>query len=203
MNNSNNSNTDIFKINGTENADECGLFDAFYMDRGKKSKKNIKSFFVDELGNFNLHIFAPNIKDEVIYKFLYEPFHIYRNEISDGVITTSLRGIVDMDFIHFPFCSLVDLRRVIPKGQQVKAFLIDTATDKIKGIRLVELSDETISQLLKDWTTIKYSGFSDLELLAILQKKAHNYSPDTFFKASTYVGRDTSSMVPRTLFIAP
>lgn len=97
----------------------------------------------------------------------------------------------------------MDLRRVIPEGQQVKSFLVDTATDKIKGIRIVELSDKTISQLLKDWITMENSGISSSEIFETLQEKVYCYSSDVFMKRSTYVGRDVSSMVPRSLFISP
>ena len=85
----------------------------------------------------------------------------------------------------------------------MKSFLVDTATDKIKGIRIVELSGKTISQLLKDWITMEDRDISSSEIFETLQEKVYCYSSDNFMKRSTYVGRDVSSMVPRSLFISP
>ena len=189
---SKNTNTDLFTVNGTANASECGVFNDLYDVIGPQSKQEFCSLLVDEYGAFNLYDFAPNIREDEVYNFLNKPCRIYRNELSNGVITTSL-----------PNTSLVDLRRVIPEGQQVKSFLVDTATDKIKGIRIVELSDKTISQLLKDWITMENSGISSSEIFETLQEKVYCYSSDVFMKRSTYVGRDVSSMVPRGLFISP
>ena len=200
---SKNTNTDFFTVNGTANASECGVFNDLYDVIGPKSKQEFCSLLVDEYGAFNLYDFAPNIREDEVYNFLNKPCRIYRNELSNGVITTSLRGITNTDFVHLPNTSLVDLRRVIPEGQQVKSFLVDTATDKIKGIRIVELSDKTISQLLKDWITMENSGISSSEIFETLQEKVYCYSSDVFMKRSTYVGRDVSSMVPSSLFISP
>ena len=128
---SKNTNTDLFTVNGTANASECGVFNDLYDVIGPQSKQEFCSLLVDEYGAFNLYDFAPNIREDEVYNFLNKPCRIYRNELSNGVITTSLRGITNTDFVHLPNTSLVDLRRVIPEGQQVKSFLVDTATDKI------------------------------------------------------------------------
>ena len=200
---SKNSNTDFFTVNGTANASECGVFDDLYNVIGPQSKQEFCSLLVDEYGAFNLYDFAPNIREDEVYNFLNKPCRIYRNELSNGVITTSLRGITNTDFVHLPNTSLVDLRRIVPEGQQVKSFLVDTATDKIKGIRIVELSDKTISQLLKDWTSMENSGISSSEIFETLQEKVYCYPSDIFLKRSTYVGRDISNTVARNLYISP
>lgn len=50
---------------------------------------------------------------------------------------------------------------------------------------------------------LENSGISSSEIFETLQEKVYCYSSDVFMKRSTYVGRDVSSMVPRSLFISP
>ena len=199
MNISNKSNND-FKINGTSNAKECGAFDHIYMIIGEKSKWEGCTLLLDENGNLNLYDFMPNIRENEVYTFLNKPLRIYRNELSNGIITTSLRGMTNTDFVHLPNSSPVDLRWVIHEEQLVPAFLVDTATDEIKGVRIVGLSDKTISQLLKDWVAVEDRGFSTEEISETLNDSVYCHSPEVFQKRSEYVGRDISSMVAKSNF---
>lgn len=189
-----------FTINGTSNARECGLFDGFYAIAGPKSKHELTSLLVNESGNLILCDFIPHIREDEVRRFLTSPFRIYRNELSNGIITTSIRGMSDMDFVHLPHSSPVDLRRVKPQGQIVDAFMVDTATDEIKGIRMVGISDRTASQLLHDWITIEQKGFSIEDINRTLATYVYPYSTKEFQNRSVYVGRDISSTVSHNLY---
>ena len=147
--------------------------------------------------------FMPNISNTEIDNFLNKPLHSYRNALPHGVISTSLRGMTSMDFIHLPYSSPIDLRDVSPKNQLVNSFLVDTATDKIKGIRLIELSEETVRQLLDDWISTEDAGFDKNDIYETLNKYVFPYSSEDFQKMSTYIGTNISAFTAKNLNTLP
>ena len=189
-----------FTINGTSSAIECGLFDALYSVIGPNSRAGFVSLAVDTNGKFQLFDFMPNVTEGEVYSFLNRPLRIFRKELDDGVITTSIRGMVNSDFVHLPYSSPVDLRKVIPEGQLVSAFLVDSATDEIKCIRNIGLSNKIIAQLLDDWITIEDRGFSVAEINRSLSDNVYCYSSKEYEKRSTYIGRDHSNIVSNNVF---
>ncbi|MBR3966092.1 MAG: hypothetical protein IKJ91_03355 [Clostridia bacterium] len=192
-----------FTINGTENARKCGLFDKIYSISGPQSGIELTSLSVDEIGGLNLLCFMPDISNTEIDNFLNKPLHIYRNALPNGVISTSLRGMTSMDFIHLPYSSPIDLRDVSPKNQLVNSFLVDTSTDKIKGIRLIGLSEETVRQLLDDWISTEDAGFDKNDIYETLNKYVFPYSSEDFQKMSTYIGTNISAFTAKNLNTLP
>ena len=186
-----------YTINGSTNAQKCGLFDEFYSMVGPKSREALTTLSVDEKGGLNLLCFMPYINNAEINNFLSSPLHIYRYELPNGIIANLIRGTVSCDFVHLPYSSPIDLREITPKNQLVNAFLVDTATDKIMGIRMLELPESTVRQLLSDWISIEDGGFDKRDIQDTLNRYIFTYSPEALEKKATYVGKNISSITTR------
>ena len=199
-----NQNNGNFTVNNTTNAYECGAFDEYYKMYGPKSRCEFFTLHVDSNGEFSLLVFKNNVSENDVNAFLTKPLRVYRKEFPNGIITTSLRGMVNDDTVHIPYSSPVDLRRVKLYDKKITCFLIDSVTDEIKGIRIIGLSFETIYQIISDWIAIEESGLTVEEISMSLNNDVYCHSLDEIKKRSDYVGKNTSSIVAKNIhmFIA-
>lgn len=186
----------IVKIQGETNIHNMGAFDELLEQYGKRSRVTETQFGIGQKGNFGLYALMPYIRDSEVDSFQNNPVRFYRKELSDGAISTSIRGMVTVDMVHIPFSSLIPLQDVVKQDTYIEAYLIDSATDTIKGYRLVKVPEKVMAQILDDWYSMERDGVTNSEILTSMNRDMFPFSPKEFVKRSQYIGRDSGDTTP-------
>lgn len=188
------------KIVGENNINNLG-FETLLKAVGKRSK------FTGIFMSYNKHnpavlCLMPHIRDCEIEKFQNSAFKLYRKELPNGVITTSVRGIGSFDSIYAPMFSGLSIKDCKKQDAIVEVFLIDSATDEIKGYRVVVISERVVGQLIDDWKKMEYNNFGLSELAYSLEKYVLPFDDKEFMRRSQYIGRECKDITPDFVFFS-
>ena len=184
------------KIEGEVNINNIGGFEQYISQFGHKSRICNSNFLCLPNGSFEIHVLTPNIRECEIYAFQNNPIKFYRKELPDGIISTSIRGMTISDFVHKPFSTEIPLNEMEIQDSIIQAFLIDTATDEIKGFRIAKVPKRVVSQIIDDWMTMESHDLSRLDILRSMEKHIFPYTPKEFMKRSLYIGRECEDLTP-------
>lgn len=186
----------IVKLEGEININNIGGFEQYIARFGTKSRVSNSNFSYLPNGSFEIHVLMPNIRECEIYAFQNNPIKFYRKELPNGAISTSIRGMTSLDFVHIPFSTEIPLDKMKSQDSIIQAFLIDTATDEIKGFRIAKVSKRVISQIIDDWKSMEHQGLSHFDILNSAAKYICPYTPKEFMKRSLYIGRECEELTP-------
>lgn len=184
------------KLKGEININNIDGFEQYISEFGPKSRVSHSSLVCLEDGSFEIHVLMPNIRECEIYAFQNNPVKFYRKEFPGGIISTSIRGIASFDTVYIPFSAGTSLEKAKKQNSVIQAYLIDTATDEIKGYRRVKVPERIISQIIDDWKTMEHKGFQSFEIHLSMQQHIFPYTPKEFMKRSLYIGRECEDLTP-------
>lgn len=168
----------IFKINGTSNALECGLFKGIPL-----GGDGFASFFINCMNNPMIILSGPNVNDKEVEDFMEMPFNFYRVPIEGfDASLLLLRGAVTLDGSFENICGATDVKSIC------QCFLIDNKTYQIRGIRQVFLSSSLRAKLramLKEVDNFKQNKLE----LAKAMIDLISQGPNCLIEKAEYLGK--------------
>lgn len=189
------------EINGTTIASECGMFDHIYRNH-KEKKFTYSNINLHSDGSLEINVFIPNVSKYEYEDFMSKPMRFYNKKLPNGAYQTSIRGATSMDVIFDP--ALYNDSRIskIPEKKMCNAFLIDTATDKILGIRAMQLNDKVYDEFYNSCSEMLKNNITLQDIIKAFTQYIIPYSHSAVLKQATYLGREVSNATPQFLYVA-
>lgn len=176
------------------NARECGAFDGIYnMYRGAKVFSHTGIDLQDD-GTLCFSIFIPLPHENEIEYFNNKPVKMFQRELENGTYSTSVRGFFTMDVVFDPSVYPDDRVDRILDGKLCMAYMVDTITDTIVGIRCFKLSDRAYKEFHKSCVKMMERGCTTYDALEGLQRYVLPVPVERLEKISVYIGRDTANI---------
>ncbi len=194
MNNIFNGNNEVpaCTINGMSDARKCGLFDHVYLTHP------IKGFTYAGInilcdGSLEIDCFMPCVSKQETEDFMNKPIRFYKKDLPNGTISISIRGAISGDYIIDPTIYPDNRIERITERKWCSMFLVDTADNKILGIRICILNDETYETIYDVLQTMLNRGCKSFDAVTGFQDYVLPFSSNKFIKNASYFGREKGS----------
>lgn len=183
------------------NAKESGYFDSVYNYFNGASRFEFYSINLRSDGGLDILIFMPSPTPREKDAFFNRPVKFYQKELQNGTYSTSVRGIANIDVVFDPTIYPRELIDNILKKEFCTAYLIDTNTNKIIGVRVLSLNEKVYEEFHKSCVTMLENGLTSYAAMEGLRKYVLPISAERLQKISNYIGREKTSTIVENLIM--
>ena len=185
-----------YTINGESNPKKCGMFDDFY-NRGISEYAGVN---VLEDGTLRIDFLAKHLNRQEIENFHNNPLKVYGLHIGNDCYAILLRGMVNMDVMIDPSQYADNRIEKIKERNECVCFLVDTASNAIKGIKLLRLDNNAISFVANNLKRMNDMGVNAMHCALAYINRINPYTAKELVRRATYYGKSDGSVSTENLF---